>query len=65
MQLTMSTANQESRLAGVSPRLQVKVTYGVLILALGLMLTDFCRLMRTPSDPALSAANSTHHAHKF
>ena len=45
--------------------IQSKVTYGFLILALGLMLTDFCRLVRAPSDAVLAAANTTHQAHKF
>jgi hypothetical protein len=49
MQLTMSS----------------KVTYGVLILALGLMVTDFCRLMRAPSDATFAASNIAHHARKF
>jgi hypothetical protein len=46
-------------------KIQSKVTYGFLILALGLMVTDFCRLMRAPSDTVLAAANTTHHARKF
>jgi hypothetical protein len=45
--------------------IQSKVTYGFLILALGLMLTDFCRLMRAPSDTVLSANSAANHARKF
>jgi hypothetical protein len=41
------------------------VTYAFLILAVGLMVTDFCRLLRTPLDAPLSAANGTHQVHKF
>ena len=42
-----------------------KVTYGVLLLALGLMLTDLGRLLRAPSEATLSAANSTQQVRKF
>jgi len=46
-------------------RIGTKVTYGFLILALGMMLTDFCRLMLAPSASAMSATISTQHARKF
>jgi hypothetical protein len=62
MQLTMV---DEKRRTGINPRLQAKLTYGVLILALGLMVTDFCKLMRAPSGDSLANANTTHHAAKF
>ena len=42
-----------------------KVTYGFLILALGMMLTDVCRLLRTPSVETFSAANNATHARRF
>jgi len=42
-----------------------KVTYGFLILALGLMVTDFCRLLRAPSDTTFASADTTHHTPKF
>jgi hypothetical protein len=42
-----------------------KVTYGFLILALGMMLTDVCRLLRTPSAETFSAANNATHARRF
>ena len=31
-----------------------KITYAFLILAVGLMLTDLCKLVRTPSEPVLA-----------
>ena len=40
-----------------------KVTYGFLILAFGLMLTDVCRLLRTPSAETFSAGAT--HARRF
>ena len=42
-----------------------KVTYGFLILALGLMLTDVCRLLRTPSAETFSAASNATHSRRF
>ncbi len=45
--------------------IRTKVTYGFLILAFGLMLTDVCRLMRAPSEAPLSAASSAPHLHRF
>ncbi len=42
-----------------------KVTYGFLILALGMMLTDFCKLMRAPVDGSLTAGNGIHRVHKI
>ena len=44
--------------------IRMNVTYGFLILALGMMLTDLCRLARTP-NPAVSATNGQHQVHKF
>jgi hypothetical protein len=44
--------------------IRTKITFGFLILALGLMVTDCYRLMRTPTDATLSA-NNVQHAHKF
>jgi hypothetical protein len=41
------------------------MTYGFLILALGLMVTDFCKLMRAPSTEVIAAANSAHRARKL
>jgi hypothetical protein len=45
--------------------IRTKVTYGFLILAFGLMLTDFCRLMRAPSEAPLTATSSAQHLHRF
>ncbi len=45
--------------------IRTKLTYAFLILAAGLMLTDVCRLMRAPSEPAFAAANSAQHVHRF
>jgi hypothetical protein len=44
--------------------IRTKITFGFLILALGLMVTDCYRLMRAPTDATLSA-NNVQHAHKF
>jgi hypothetical protein len=41
------------------------VTYAFVILALGMMLTDFCRLLQTPSTAALSASSKIQHVRKF
>ncbi len=45
--------------------IRTNLTYGFLILALGLMVTDFYRLMRAPSEGTISATNSIQHARKF
>lgn len=45
--------------------MQSKVTYGFLILAFGMMLTDCYRLLRSPSEVSMSAATSVQHARKF
>ena len=45
-----------------------KVTYAFVILALGMMLTDFCKLLRNPSNAAnaaLSATSEIQHVRKF
>jgi hypothetical protein len=42
-----------------------KITYAFLIFAVGLMLTDLCKLVRAPSEPVFATANSTHQVHKF
>ncbi|HTC91218.1 MAG TPA: hypothetical protein VK686_23095 [Bryobacteraceae bacterium] len=44
---------------------QPKITYAFLILAVGLMLTDLCKLVRAPSEPVFATADSTHQIHKF
>jgi hypothetical protein len=44
--------------------IRTKITFGFLILAFGLMVTDCYRLMRAPTDATLSA-NNVQHAHKF
>jgi hypothetical protein len=41
------------------------ISYAFVVLAVGLMVTDFCRLLREPSDAAFSAANGTHQVHKI
>jgi hypothetical protein len=45
--------------------MRTKFTYGFLILAFGLMLTDVCRLVLAPSGEVLSAASGTQYARKF
>jgi hypothetical protein len=47
------------------PTMQSKVTYGFLILAFGMMLTDCYRLLRSPSEVSMSAATSVQHARKL
>jgi hypothetical protein len=42
-----------------------KITFGFLILAFGMMLTDCYRLMHAPAEVALSASNSAHSVRKF
>lgn len=54
-----------SRRGTMQLTIRTKVTYGFLILAVGLMLTDVCRLMRAPSEPAFAATNSAQHVHRF
>jgi hypothetical protein len=44
---------------------QSKITYAFLILAVGLMLTDLCKLVRAPSEPVYATADRTHQVHKF
>jgi hypothetical protein len=45
--------------------IRTKITYGFLILAFGMMLTDVCKLMRAPLAAELSTSSSTQHLHKF
>jgi hypothetical protein len=45
--------------------IRTKVTYGFLILAFGMMLTDVCRLMLAPSAAAMSATSAAQHIRKF
>lgn len=45
--------------------MRTKVTYGFLILAFGLMLTDVCRLAWPPSGTASSAASVEEHVGKL
>ena len=45
--------------------IRTKVTYGFLILAFGMMLTDVCKLMRAPLAAELSTSSGTQHLHKF
>jgi hypothetical protein len=45
--------------------IRTKVTYGFLVLAFGMMLTDVCKLMRAPSSTAMAATSSAQHVHKF
>ena len=44
--------------------MRIKVTFGFLILAFGLMLTDVCRLALAPAGSA-SVARVTRHAEKL
>ena len=46
-------------------KIRTKVTYGFVILAFGMLMTDVCRLMRTPANTALAATNSIQHVRKF
>jgi hypothetical protein len=46
------------------PTIRANITYGFVILALGMMLTDVCRLMRTPLAAPL-IANNAQRVHKF
>jgi hypothetical protein len=46
-------------------KIRTKVTYGFLVLAFGIMLTDVCRLMLAPSAVAMSAASNAQHMRKF
>lgn len=39
------------------PGLRARVTYGFLILALCLMIADFCRLVRAPQAAPLASSN--------
>jgi hypothetical protein len=45
--------------------IRTKVTYGFLVLAFGMMLTDVCRLMRAPSSAAIASSSSAQHLRKF
>jgi hypothetical protein len=45
--------------------LRPKITYAFLILAVGLMLTDLCKLVQAPSEPVFATAERTHQVHKF
>jgi hypothetical protein len=45
--------------------LRAVVTYGVLILALCLMIADFCRLMRAPAAAPFAASSSSYHSNRF
>ncbi len=45
--------------------IRTKVTCGFLILAFGMMFTDFYKLMRAPSEAPLSASSSARHLHRF
>jgi len=45
--------------------IRTKVTYGFLILAFGMMLTDVCKLLRAPSDTGLSVTAGARHVRRF
>jgi hypothetical protein len=45
--------------------IRAKFTYGFLMLAFGMMLTDVCKLMLAPSPAALSATGGRQHERKF
>jgi hypothetical protein len=45
--------------------LRSNITYAFLLLAVGLMVTDLCKLVRAPSEPVFATANSTRQVHKF
>ena len=45
--------------------IRTKVIYGFLILAVGMMLTDVCKLLRAPSEAPLSAAMRVQHLRRF
>jgi hypothetical protein len=44
---------------------RTKFTYGFLILALGMMVTDCYRLLRAPVDTAFAATSGVQHARRF
>lgn len=45
--------------------IRTKFIYGFLILALGMMLTDVCRLVRASSGGALTVASSAPQVRKY
>jgi hypothetical protein len=49
-------------IGGAQRGLRTSVTYGFLILALCLMIADFCRLMRAPATAPAAASSSYHSA---
>lgn len=40
--------------------MRTKITCGFVIVAVAMMVTDVCRLVRTPAEPAFSAASAHH-----
>jgi hypothetical protein len=46
-------------------KIRTKFTYGFLVLAFGIMLTDVCRLMLAPSTAAITAVSSAQQKHKL
>jgi hypothetical protein len=46
-------------------KIRTKFTYGFLVLAFGIMLTDVCRLMLAPSATAITAVSSAQQKHKL
>jgi hypothetical protein len=46
-------------------KIRTKFTYGFLVLAFGIMLTDVCRLMFAPSTAAITAVSAAQQKHKL
>jgi hypothetical protein len=46
-------------------KIRTKFTYGFLVLAFGIMLTDVCRLMLAPSAAAITAVSAAPQKHKL
>ena len=46
-------------------KIRTKFTYGFLVLAFGIMLTDVCRLMLAPSAAAVTAVSAAQQKHKL
>jgi hypothetical protein len=62
---TVSDVTQKTARPGLPLGLRARVVYGFLILALCLMITDFCRLLRAPVVTPFAAPSNSYHSNRL
>jgi len=60
-----SSGDEIALKAAMQLKIRTKFTYGFLVLAFGIMLTDVCRLMLAPSAAAVTAVSTGQQKHKL